>query len=98
MNNASTEIQLKTTSSAYFWQNLARKSWVRLMGHVDNERLQCIERSVRFEVYKEFDEDVTETALRLSETFRKENPNCKRDLTEFYPEAAALVYSEWKSI
>lgn len=88
---------LKTTSAAYYWQNLARKNWVCLVSQEDYDRLQCLERDVRFDVYKEFDDDVMETALRLSKEFRAANLNCKRDLEEFVTEAALLVYSEWKA-
>ncbi|AAQ17677.1 RpbA RNA polymerase binding protein [Aeromonas phage Aeh1] len=88
---------LKTLSAAYFYQNLARKNWVCLMTQEEYDRLQCLERDVRFDVYKEFDDDVIETAIRLSQKFRAENLNCKREFVEFFPDAAILVYSEWKA-
>ncbi|ADM79992.1 RpbA RNA polymerase binding protein [Aeromonas phage phiAS5] len=92
-----TDVTLKTASAAYFYQNLARKSWTALMSQADRDRLQCLERDVRFDLYKEFDQDVIDNAMRLSENFRKENLNCKRDFTEFFADAAAVVYSEWKA-
>lgn len=93
MTESNEMLAVEASNTAFYYQSLARQSWVNKMPIDAKAKLKSLVRELRFEMYKELDDLMMTEVIKLSK--QKRESNTKFTYEELFGEAAITVCTEW---